>query len=292
MKLKITHLTEYSYENPVVDSVNELRLTPTIDEHQAYREHLISVEPPVYLFSYKDYFGNLTHYFTLNSPHQDLRIKMETIVETKLNRQISKSPLSLIEEKNILLSEKFQNDYAEYLMETPYTVLTDELIAFANDQIAAEKTNNLYQLSEQISNVIYANFIYDKEATNVHTTLEETLRLKRGVCQDYAHLMIGVCRIFHIPARYVSGYQFIGDPESEQLAFNHASHAWVEVFIPAMGWMGFDPTNNGNTDERYVKISHGRDYSDIAPVKGVYQGSGSQQLNVAVDVQYLKENTN
>ena len=120
MKLKITHTTQYTYENPVIDSVNELRLTPRTDVHQSCCEHTITIDPSVSLFSYTDYFGNLTHFFTLNSIHQQLLIKMEAIVETHIREQHQKSKLSFEDEKNIFKSTRFQNQYAEYLMETAY----------------------------------------------------------------------------------------------------------------------------------------------------------------------------
>lgn len=289
MKLRINHYTQYNYENPVVDSVNELRLTPITDEHQTCCEHKIMIKPSVPLYSYTDYFGNLTHFFTLNKSHKLLLIKMDAIVETKEPKQEELPKIPYEDELNILKDEQFQNKFAEYLMETDYTVITAELEEFVRNNIHLVRSKNTYELLEHISNSIYVNFTYDKEATNVHTTIKETLHLKRGVCQDYAHLMIGICRIFNIPARYVSGYHFIGDIENEQADIQHASHAWVEAFIPSTGWIGFDPTNNGTIDCRYVKISHGRDYSDIAPVKGVYKGSGNQSLHVFVDIQYVKE---
>lgn len=288
MKLKITHITKYTYKEPVIDSVNELRLTPITNENQTCCEHSITIEPPVTLFSYTDYFGNLTHYFSLQSPHQQLLIQMDTIIETHIQEKRNYSDLSYNEEKNILTSSSFQNEYAEFLMETVYTVLSPELITFANEIIDIDQTKSTYQLLEQITHAIYTNFTYDPSVTNVHTTLDETLQLKRGVCQDYAHLMIGICRIYHIPARYVSGYHFIGDPENNQAEIQHASHAWVEAYVPFIGWVGFDPTNNKKINWRYVKLSHGRDYSDIAPVKGVYKGSYNQQLTVSVDIQYIK----
>lgn len=289
MKLKISHLTQYTYKEPVIDSVNELRLTPKTDQYQSCCEHKIIVEPTVALFSYTDYFGNVTHHFTLNSPHQQLLIKVETIVETKKREQLEKSKLSFKEELEVFTSEKFQNQFAEYLMETAYTIIPSELITFVKTVIDHNQTKSTYGLLEQISNVIYTNFTYDQNATNVHTTLEETLRLKRGVCQDYAHLMIGICRIFNIPARYVSGYHFIGDLDGHTVDLQHASHAWIEAYIPSIGWVEFDPTNNnGKIDWRYVKTSHGRDYRDVAPIKGVYKGTANQNLVVSVDVQYLK----
>jgi transglutaminase-like putative cysteine protease len=289
VKLKITHLTQYTYKDPVVDSVNELRLSPINDGRQSCCEHTIMIDPTVSLFPYTDYFGNLVHYFTINSPHQHLTIKMDSIVETTMMEQRERSLLTYEEERAILINKKFQNKYAYYLMETPYSVITPELKKFVYTFIDENQSKSIYQLLEQISNAIYSNFTYDQKVTNVKTTLEETLRLKRGVCQDYAHIMIAICRIFNIPSRYVSGYHFIGDIESNQSNFQHASHAWVEAYVPSFGWVGLDPTNNGKIDFRYVKLSYGRDYSDIVPVKGVYKGSSNQNLKVLVDIQYIQE---
>ncbi|KKI91994.1 transglutaminase [Bacillus sp. SA1-12] len=287
MKIQITHLTKYTYQQPVVDSNNEIRLTPRTDDHQVCNEHAIFVDPKVPLFSYIDYFGNTVHHFTIPFPHEELEIKSLSIVETeeKNHNQIYYLPFKT--ESEILASESFQNQYAEYLMETDYTRGTPELKTFCSEKLHIEKSENIYQLLEQISNLLYANLTYDTQATHVHTTVEETLRLKRGVCQDYAHLMIAICHLYKIPARYVSGYQFIGDISNQHVEIQHASHAWVEAYIPIVGWTGFDPTNNGKINWRYVKIGHGRNYRDIVPVKGIYQGLGEQQLNVSVDVKVI-----
>lgn len=142
---------------------------------------------------------------------------------------------------------------------------------------------------KDISARIFWDFIYDPQATDVHTTVEETLQLKRGVCQDFAHLMIAMCRAKGIPARYVSGYHFIGDLQGGHADYEQASHAWVEAYIPNKGWVGYDPTNNGMVNWRYVKIGHGRDYRDIVPVKGVYTGLAAQTLMVEVDVKILED---
>jgi transglutaminase-like putative cysteine protease len=142
---------------------------------------------------------------------------------------------------------------------------------------------------KKISECIHMNFIYDPSATDVHTTVEETVKLKRGVCQDFAHLMIAVCRSKDIPARYVSGYHFIGDLQGGHADYEQASHAWVEAYVPGKGWVGYDPTNNMMVNWRYVKIGHGRDYRDIVPVKGVYTGTAAQTLTVDVDVRIFED---
>jgi transglutaminase-like putative cysteine protease len=288
VKFQITHLTKYTYQEPVVDSINELRLTPRTDERQSCCEHSILIEPKVAIFSYKDYFGNTVHHFTIPSPHQELLIESRSIVETDENDGNKNTHhLPYVTECEILASESFQNEFAEYLMETEYTRMTPELQTFCNGTVHTYNVESIYQLLEHVSTSLYLSLTYDTGATHVHTTVEETLRLKRGVCQDYAHLMIAICRMFNIPSRYVSGYQFIGDIHDNQTNIQHASHAWIEAYIPILGWIGFDPTNNGKIDWRYVKIGHGRNYRDIVPVKGVYQGLGEQRLNVAVDVKIL-----
>jgi transglutaminase-like putative cysteine protease len=287
VKLQITHLTKYVYQKPVIDSINEVRLTPITDERQSRCEHSIKIKPRVPLYSYNDYFGNTVHHFTISSPHQQLSIEARSIVDTEELVKENINHLSYENECEILASESFQNQYAEYLMDTDYTRMTPELQAFCSETVFTYKVESIYQLLQQISNLLYSSLTYDTGATHVHTTVEETLLLKRGVCQDYAHLMIAICRKFNIPSRYVSGYQFIGDIHDNQTEIQHASHAWIEAYIPIVGWRGFDPTNNGIVDWRYVKIGHGRNYRDIVPVKGVYQGLGDQRLEVSVDVKIL-----
>jgi transglutaminase-like putative cysteine protease len=287
VKLQISHLTKYTYEQPVTDSMNEIRLTPRTNDDQICHEHTILIKPNVLLRSYEDYFGNKVYYFSVPSSHQELIIESRSIVETVDPSNEILKHLPITTECEILESDAFQNQYAEYLMETDYTRTIPELHSFCSVHIKINEMNNIYQLLDHISSLLFSNLTYDSSASHVHTTVEETLRLKRGVCQDYAHLMIAICRVFHIPARYVSGYQFIGDLNDHQTEIQHASHAWVEAYIPMVGWIGFDPTNNGKLNWRYVKIGHGRNYSDIVPVKGIYQGIGSQQLEVSVDVKVL-----
>ena len=133
---------------------------------------------------------------------------------------------------------------------------------------------------------IHREFAYVPTATNVHTHMREVLRLRRGVCQDFTHVMLGICRSLKIPARYVSGYLYNGP--ADQLRGAQASHAWVEVYLPDLGWRGLDPTNNGQPDDRYVKVAVGRDYSDVTPIKGTYRGTGERKMKVDVLVSVLE----
>lgn len=289
MKLKISHLTRYIYQEPVTDSVNEIRLTPLTDSRQFCIEHSTVIEPNAELFSYEDFFGTKVQFFTLSEPHQELVIQSNSIVVTNETDKHQGRPLPLPTEKMIIQSDSFQDRFAEYIIETPYTFTSPDMKDFASKIADLYSAGGIYQLVSTISEAIYSNFIYDPQATDVHTTVEKTLQLKRGVCQDFAHLMITVCRFHGIPARYVSGYHFIGDLQGGHADYEQASHAWVEVYILDMGWVGFDPTNNGMVNWRYVKIGHGRDYRDIVPIKGVYTGIACQDLTVEVDVTVLED---
>ncbi|UUZ87206.1 transglutaminase family protein [Paenibacillus sp. P26] len=193
--------------------------------------------------------------------------------------------VSLEEQLVLIRSDAFQSRYIEYLLPTAYTEETEEPRAYAAKH--PFRADGIYAWTRRLSEAIHRDLTYDPEATDVQTKVRDTLQLRRGVCQDYAHLMIALCRSMGLPARYVSGYHFVGDLQGGSADFEQASHAWVEVHIPGTGWLGFDPTNNAEVGWRYVKLGHGRDYKDIVPVKGVYRGAGGQTLEVAVDVRRL-----
>ena len=187
----------------------------------------------------------------------------------------------------ILQSSSFRSEFIDLLIPSKRTPFSETLTEYASTIHLQE--HNLYATVNEIAKQIYREFKYDPDATHVQTTLTEMLALRSGVCQDFAHLMIAICRMKGVPARYVSGYHFIGDLQIGEHDFQQASHAWVEAYIPGMGWCGFDPTNNASVNRRYVKLGHGRDYDDIVPVKGVYRGTPAQNLQVVVDVQKLED---
>ncbi|KRE83761.1 transglutaminase [Paenibacillus sp. Soil766] len=285
-KLEITHITRYTYTDSAQDSVNEIRLTPLTDNRQSCYHHAITTEPVSAFFTYSDYFHNRVHAFTVNKLHRELTIKMVSTVVTHDNDNKPVSFLSAYEDKASRYGDDFQNEYAEYLLPTSYTGLTPELKAYS-DAILDDGVP-LYDLLQTIFTTINHDFTYDVSATSVQTTVGEMLKLRRGVCQDYSHFMITICREKGIPARYVSGYHFVCDLQGGSADFTQASHAWVECLIPGAGWFGYDPTNNCEVNWRYVKLGHGRDYNDIVPVKGVYRGSGTQDLEVIVDVKLVE----
>jgi len=301
MKLKISHITTYHYAQEVTDSINEIRLTPVTNERQSCYYHSISIEPNVSLFTYDDCFGNRVHAFSVNHPHRTLTIKTTMLVVTtevfaidSKRKQWGSKPSKAWD---YLASEELKNRFIEFLLPTSYTEITDaikqlvyvipSLTVWGAEQGEGTPATSVYDWLNALCTYIHTHFIYDPEATTVHTKAYELITKERGVCQDFAHLMIAVCRAMGIPARYVSGYHFVGDLQGGTADFEQASHAWVEAYVPELGWCSFDPTNATAFDDRYVKLGHGRDYLDIVPVKGVYRGTNKQQLVVSVDVQKL-----
>ncbi|MDF2935728.1 MAG: transglutaminase domain protein [Paenibacillaceae bacterium] len=286
MKLEIQHMTRYSYADSATDSVNEIRLTPRTNSRQSCYSHEVSVEPSTALLTYEDYFGNRVHAFTVNKLHRQLTIRVRSVVSTQ--ETVWPEPALRPEaELTLMRTDSFYDRFVEYLLPTDYTAFTPELDAYAQPYDPGPE--GIYSWAQEMTRRIHGDLTYDPDATHVHTTVNETLHLRRGVCQEYAHLMLAVCRYHGVPARYVSGYHFVGDITGNNADFEQASHAWVEVLVPGSGWRGFDPTNQVETGWRYVKLGHGRDYKDIVPVKGIYRGSGGQNLTVKVDVRKVED---
>jgi transglutaminase-like putative cysteine protease len=283
MKLDICHITKYTYGAMVTDSVNEIRLSPRTDERQACYRHRITIEPNVLLSSYEDDFGNRVHCFTAWQPHQELVITAHSTVVTRDQEVPWQSAWGAEESWGLLKRDSFINEFAEYLLPTSVVSFHPAAREYAAT-LPREASDNVLGFVKSAAGKIYRDFAYKPLSTGVHTTVDELLQIGAGVCQDFAHLMLSVCRIHGVPARYVSGYHFVGDLQGRNADFEQASHAWVEVYIPGLGWQGIDPTNDNMIDWRYVKLGHGRDYHDIVPVKGVYRGTPEQTLQVKVDV--------
>ncbi|MFC6651167.1 transglutaminase family protein [Paenibacillus rhizoplanae] len=216
MKIQINHTTTYNYPEPVTDSVNEIRLTPRTNYRQSCYHHEVEVHPPANLLTYEDFFGNRVHAYSVNKPHTEMVIHTKATVVTLDKAQGADLPhIPLEEQVKLLNDEKFQNRYIEFILPTRYTEVTPELVEFAS-QHPFEDAEDMYEWTKKLSSTIYEQFTYDPEATSVNTTVKRALMLKRGVCQDYAHLMIAVCRSVGLPSRYVSGYHFVGDLQGGQ----------------------------------------------------------------------------
>jgi transglutaminase-like putative cysteine protease len=278
-KFKIQHITRYSYEIPVRDSANQIMLYPVSDEFQEVLFHRVSISGNPAVELHNDVFGNEVGTFTHPRPHSELRIDSVCEVLTRA-RPLPADTMPASEQWKILDTTKFEFPNIEFLRPEQFDALPE--LREAMDRIHQPELTPL-QCSLKFNAFVFENFIYQKGITTVDTTLDEIWRLRSGVCQDFAHILLAMLRLSGIPARYVSGYIC---PNKNGMRGEGATHAWVEANIPAYGWLGLDPTNNCIANENHVRLAVGKNYYDCSPVRGTYRGTSSHQLHVAVTVGY------
>ena len=283
MKLQVFHRTHYEYAAPVRDSFNEARLQPTNSEGQVCHSFLLKVLPATRLSHYMDFQLNCVHLFDINEPHQSLSIEATSIVSTSPSRVLAAGHASLPLTELDAACRQLERCH-DFLQGSRFVEPGPDTWRLGLDATVGVTTT--WQAAQAVMQFIHREFVYTPASTNVHTHMRDVLLNRRGVCQDFAHVMLGICRSLRIPARYVSGYLYNGP--ADQLRGAQASHAWVEVFLPGSGWHGLDPTNNSQPDERYVRIAVGRDYADVTPIKGTYRGTSERKLTVDVLVTSLE----
>ncbi|MBI3875237.1 MAG: transglutaminase family protein [Verrucomicrobia bacterium] len=275
MRYEIVHRTRYAYAAPVRESFNEVRLMPVSNEHQKLDSFLLKVFPPTRLRHYKDFYSNCVHHFELPEPHDTLLVESQLQVTT---RPPATLPLDATPFPFAQIGEAAREERCyEFLQPTRFVDVSPEAWRLALDVTVGQ--TDTWQASLALMRFVCAHLKYEPNSTHVHTHMRDVLAQRRGVCQDFAHVMLGLCRSLKIPALYVSGY----------LATETASatHAWVEVFIPGHGWQGLDPTHNCQPDETYVKIGIGRDYADVSPVSGNYRGTQERKMEVEIQIKPL-----
>jgi transglutaminase-like putative cysteine protease len=281
MLLEIRHLTRYRYAEPVRESVMELWMQPQKSARQRLISFELDLDPVAQLFSYVDVYGNAVYHFDVPPPHQVLTIKARAAVETSPLLP-SPDPLDM-GEWDRLRSEFVRGECFDFLKPHRFVEETALLRAFeVEHDIAAMRQRDPWTAVRELSTCIYNALDYQPGVTEADSPIDEALIAKKGVCQDFAHIMIAICRDWGIPARYVSGYLFT-DREGDR-SDPDATHAWIEVFLPSMRWIGIDPTNNLLAGERHVAVAVGRDYADVPPSRGVYKGEADSELDVAVSV--------
>lgn len=270
MRCEIRHTTEYRYPKPAWSSFNEVRLHPSNEARQTVRSFHLHVEPGAEITSHKDYFGALVHHVHVHEAHTFLKITAEAIVDTSPVLDPALVPFSEL--------RSVRGKHTKFLVPSPRVPGGDwpEVFGVRRPLPHDDLPGFLLELTAHL----HGRFSYDTGATSVSTPLAEFARQGRGVCQDFTHAMLAITRGLGIPARYVSGYLY----SSGGMLGAEATHAWVECLLPGTGWLGYDPTNNCLARERHVKIGHGREYSDVSPVRGTYYGGGRGELGVDVRV--------
>ncbi|MBN9383331.1 MAG: transglutaminase family protein [Chitinophagaceae bacterium] len=271
MNYSIIHKTTYTYFEPVSLCHNVLRLAPRDTTRQVCKSATVKIHPePDTLREYEDFFGNKVIYFSIEREHGQLTVDVHSEIE-KIATVIYQQ------------EEEEAGEISQYTFETPMTACSEEIKAYA--RVSFRPGRNVLEAATDLMHRIYTDFTFTPGFTMVSTPLSVVMRERKGVCQDFAHLAIACVRSAGLPARYVSGYiETIPPPGVEKLVGVDASHAWFSINIPRMGWVDLDPTNNVPAGDQHITIGWGRDYSDIAPMKGIVLSSGSHGLSVSVDV--------
>jgi len=275
MDLRIVHATTYTYSSPASDSFNELRLRPADDYRQTLFTFDLDVHPEVSLRSRHDGFGNVIHTFHLSAPHDRLEVSGTSRVATyAIPEPIPVGAASLVDLRGRFF--QFLAPSRRVPLDRDWLTTFGALPLREHEDVTAYATN--------LTRYLHGRFDYRPDTTDVDTPLAEFAETGDGVCQDYAHAMLAICRSVGIPSRYVSGYVHANPSEDQPLQGSEGSHAWVELFLPGNGWVGFDPTNGCLLTQAHVKIAVGRDYDDVAPVSGLRRGGGTSKLYVDVRV--------
>ena len=275
-RMRVRHTTTYEYSRPVQASYNEARISPLDTPNQFTLEHRVEVHPAANLFRHWDYWGSRVHAFDLHQPHTELKVVGSSLVETAERTPNLDDTVAW----DAIDAPGLTDRFFEYLGDTRMTESDDDIRQVARElRSAAGPAAALSTLGEWLR----AHVEYQTGTTSVSTTAVEVLRAGRGVCQDYAHLGISLLRAAGIPARYASGYLYpddIGGVLGEM--HEGQSHAWLEAWVG--DWHPVDPTSGSAVAERHVLVARGRDYADVAPLKGVYHGGPSRSLDVSVEL--------
>jgi transglutaminase-like putative cysteine protease len=287
MKYKVTHTTIYDYSDAVPICHNEIRLWPRDHRRQTCLQHRLRIRPePAHTDHRTDYFGNHAGQFAIELPHNRLTVTAVSQVQVlppDVPAPSSTPPWEDIRDRFAIGQPPWWLEARQFVLDSPYVHASKALRDLAEPSFPAGRP--WLEAILDLTRRIYTEFKYDSTATNVNTSLDTVLRIRRGVCQDFAHLQIGCLRSMGLPARYVSGYLLTQPPPGQQrLVGADASHAWVAAFSPESGWIDFDPTNNVIPGTGHVTLAWGRDYGDVCPIKGVLVGGGQHRMRVAVDV--------
>jgi transglutaminase-like putative cysteine protease len=281
----VTHVTRYSYTEPVSLCQNVAHLSVRPCGRQRAEPSTLTISPePAVIEERTDYFGNPTHDFTIQEPHRELTVKAAHRVTVLL----PPPPADLTPWE--MVRDRLPRDHApdwldayQYAFDSRFAAAGPKYAAFAAESFAPGRP--VIQAAAELVHRIHAGFQYDPKATTISTPVGEVFDRRRGVCQDFAHLLLACLRSLGLAARYVSGYLSTDPPPGKpRLIGADATHAWVSLFCGDAGWVDFDPTNDQIPSDRHVLLAWGRDYNDVSPLKGVILGGGQHTVTVSVDV--------
>jgi transglutaminase-like putative cysteine protease len=298
MLLHVTHETRYEYAPPVETAQHLAHLKPLATDSQRLVSHKLSIDPPpAQRNETPDLYGNTRAFFALEATHDKLVVTAESVVETSvpvLSPAIARElPWEAVRERFRFRKDATFDAASEFVFPSPYVPRHDDFTAYARASFVPGRP--AFDVAMDLTVRMYEDFDYDADSTEINTPAVEALAQRKGVCQDFAHIMIACFRTMGLPARYVSGYLLTQPPPGQpRLVGADASHAWVSVYLPGEGdspggWADFDPTNGRQPGEDYVTLAIGRDYSDVSPMRGVLHGGARHTLRVGVTVQPVGE---
>jgi transglutaminase-like putative cysteine protease len=281
----VRHLTRFVYTSAVSESVMELRMQPLELSRQRCLRFNLTTTPRARVFAYRDHFGNTVHYFGVPGTHGKLEVTVESAVEIRsgppLVRRLPDDQWAALD------ALAGSPEYLDWLLPSPFVSETAALTQFAL-VLGLNRDRDPLTTLRAVNAAVYSHFSYEPRTTRVDSPIDDALRARAGVCQDFAHIMAALLRKVGIPCRYVSGYiaPLASHPDR---AGDNATHAWVEAYLPGLGWIGCDPTNDTIADHRHIVVAVGRDYSDVPPTRGVLKGDAGSELSVAVAVSQAHE---
>jgi transglutaminase-like putative cysteine protease len=287
MIFDVSHRTTYIYREPVLQSEHLVYITPRSGPRQTVHRHSLLIEPaPSGNVALTDYFGNRSAILSINDEHTELVIHARSTVEV----HPSDPPIVALSTAWEQVTSKARRENGgldisvlEFVSATRHTKIVREAIDYAHPSFPPQRP--ILEAALDLTQRIYKDFTFDSTATDISTPVSHVLNERRGVCQDFAHVAITCLRSLGLPARYVSGYLLTYPPPGmEKLKGADASHAWISVWVPEVGWVDFDPTNGIMPDNEHITVAHGRDYDDVSPISGVLLGGSRQEMSVAVDV--------
>ena len=279
----IRHLTKFTYATPVSESVMELRMRPATDGGQRCLQFEVDLQPRARVFAYRDFLGNWVHHFDLPRRHGQLAIVARAQVQ--LDPPPAWPAALAMETWQHVDAWADRGEHWDFRRPSHFAVWSDALLAFATSLgPLAERTADPLTTVRALMAAMHREFGYAPNTTRVDSPISEALAARQGVCQDFTHIMLALLRRMGLPCRYVSGYiapRALGGDDGPTTI---ATHAWVEVLLPDLGWVGVDPTNDIEAGLRHVRVAIGRDYADVPPTRGVYKGGAASSLEVSVEV--------
>jgi transglutaminase-like putative cysteine protease len=280
LRLHARHRTELRYGGAARESVNEARLVPLSFGRQRVEEASVRVRPDVELSGHRDAFGNEVIWFQVADPHERLVVEAEAVVVVESAPPLP-PPADPGGQWALLETRGYADVLAEYVAPSSLVRWPQEVVELAKS-LDLPRDGGVTGWLDALERSVHEALVYEQGVTRFDTPVAEVVRARRGVCQDFAHLSVAICRHAGVAARYVSGWLYRPDGREPG-----ESHAWMEAYVPDVGWVERDPTHPGNPDDRYIRLAVGRDYADVAPLRGTYVGAPTERMTVEVEIEEL-----